>query len=113
METVCSSRVAFLSHVSVVCVFQDLADRIPDDSDLTVLAKTKVLAMVQDSIQRPDTQTDDFTILSILHLLMSEVGGFQEDVFNMHQDGLFRIIHQRGGINALGLNGDLSSVVTL
>ncbi|KAF2202280.1 hypothetical protein GQ43DRAFT_369463 [Delitschia confertaspora ATCC 74209] len=112
MEAICSVRMPFLSHVSVICVFQDLEDGLLEDSSLTVYAKTKLLRMIQDSLRGSATQTDDFTVLSILHLLTSEVGGFDEDAFDVHQAGLIRIVQQRGGINNLGFNGDLASVVT-
>ncbi|KAF2186356.1 hypothetical protein K469DRAFT_573713 [Zopfia rhizophila CBS 207.26] len=113
MEIVCSSRMSFLSHVSVTCVYQDVTEGYLDDSALTVYAKTKVLRMVKDSLQGFDTGSDDFTILSVLHLLISEVGGFDEDVFDVHQEGLVRIVHQRGGINNLGLNGAIATFLTL
>jgi hypothetical protein len=47
------------------------------------------------------------TILSIFQLLISEIGGFDEDVFDVHSEGLIRIISQRGGISQL-----LASVAT-
>ncbi|KAF2006004.1 hypothetical protein P154DRAFT_530286 [Amniculicola lignicola CBS 123094] len=109
MEIVCSTRMSFLSHVSVCCVYQDLSEGFLEDSPLTVYAKTKVLRMIKDSLQGLSTQMDDFTILSILHLLTSEVGGFDEEAFDVHQDGLIRIVHQRGGISHLGHNGRIAT----
>jgi hypothetical protein len=41
------------------------------------------------------------TILSIAHLLISEVGSFNEDIFDVHSQGLTRILEQRGGISQL------------
>lgn len=110
VDTVCSNRMAFLSHVSVTCVYRDVAEGYLDDTALTVYAKTKVLRMITDNL---NTQTDDFTIISILHLLISEIGGHDEDVFDVHQDGLVRIIHQRGGIANLGLHGNIATFLIL
>ncbi|KAF2260045.1 hypothetical protein CC78DRAFT_571455 [Lojkania enalia] len=113
MGIVCRTRMSFLSHVSATCVYQDVAEGLLDDSALTVYAKTKILRMIKDSLQNFNTQTDDFTILSILHLLISEIGGFDEDAFDIHQGALFRIIQQRGGISNLGNNGDIATFLTL
>jgi hypothetical protein len=40
-------------------------------------------------------------ILSVSTLLVSEIGGFDEEAFNVHSEGLLRIIFQRGGIDKL------------
>ncbi|KAF2707896.1 hypothetical protein K504DRAFT_383318 [Pleomassaria siparia CBS 279.74] len=105
LETICSTPMSFLSHVSVACVYHDVLEGLVEDGALTVYAKTKLLKMIKDSLQDFSTSTDDFIILSILHLLVSEFGGFDEDVFDVHQQGLVRIIHQRGGLNSLGHGG--------
>jgi hypothetical protein len=101
MRMLCSNRMSFLSQTSVVCVFQDVADGFLDDTPLTIYAKTKLMKMLTDNL---NTHTDDFTILSIVHLLVSEIGGNNEDVFDVHQEGLVRIVQQRGGIASLGVD---------
>jgi len=110
METVCSNHTSFLSHVSVGCMYKDVAEGFLDDTPLTVYIKGKVLRMITDSLY---TQTDDFTILSILHLLVSEIGGQNEDVFDLHQDALVRMVYQRGGIANLGLHGKIATFMTV
>ncbi|KAF2655436.1 hypothetical protein K491DRAFT_716248 [Lophiostoma macrostomum CBS 122681] len=109
MTIVCSTHMSFLCHVSVACVFQDLTEGFLEDTPLTVYAKTNALRMIKDSLQGFNTSLDDFTILSILHLLISEVGSYDEDVFDVHHEGLVHIVHQRGGLSHLGLDGSVAT----
>ncbi|KAK7185682.1 hypothetical protein DPSP01_007445 [Paraphaeosphaeria sporulosa] len=101
MRMMCSNRMSFLSQISVVCVYQDVAEGFLDDTALTIYAKTKLMKTINDNL---NTHTDDFTILSIVNLLVSEIGGQNEDVFDVHQEGLVRIVQQRGGIANLGVD---------
>ncbi|KAF1962431.1 hypothetical protein CC80DRAFT_400285 [Byssothecium circinans] len=112
-KAICSHRMAFLSHVSVACVYQDLEEGFLDDTALTVYAKTKVLGMITESLRHHTTQTDDFTILIILHLLTSEIGGQNEERIDVHQEGLMRIVHQRGGLSNLGWDGSIATFLTV
>ena len=105
MKMLCHYRMPFLSHISVVCVYQDVADGRLVDTPLTIYAKTKLMSM----LTRPDTQGDDLTIISILHLLVSEIGGHNEDVFDVHQEALVRIVQERGGIANLGTEYNIAT----
>lgn len=50
--------------------------------------------------------------MSISNLLVSEIGGnFDESVFDVHFDGLVRIIFQRGGISKL--HASVATTITL
>lgn len=44
---------------------------------------------------------EDDVVLSILHLLISEIGGVNEDAFDVHEEGLRLAIEARGGITNL------------
>lgn len=100
MRMLCSNRMSFLSQMSVVCVYKDVSDGCLEDTPLTIYAKSKIMNMLTGS----DVDTDDYTIISIVHLLVSEIGGHNEEVFDVHQDALARIVHQRGGIRNLGID---------
>ena len=105
----CSNRMSFLSQVSVACVYQDLADGHLDDTSLTIYAKTKLINM----LRQPDMQTDDFTSISILHLLICEIGGRNEDVFDMHQEGLVKVVQQKGGIANLSVDDCIATYLIM
>ncbi|KAF2278955.1 uncharacterized protein EI97DRAFT_440451 [Westerdykella ornata] len=113
MRFVCSTRMSFLGNLTATCVFIDLADGLLDDSPITVYAKTKLLSMIKESLLEAETSTSDFTVLSILHLLASEICGSGEDVFDAHMEGLVRIIHRRGGLKYLGAEGRIAAFLAV
>jgi hypothetical protein len=97
MQYVCGNHLSFLSHVHATLVYQDLDEGLLYESDLTVYAKTKVLGLF-----RGPLNTDDTTIISILYMLISEIGSPDEDAFSVHQDGLVTCL--RNQQDALGPN---------
>jgi hypothetical protein len=93
MQYVCGNPLSFLSHVHSTLVYQDLDEGLLYDSDLTVYAKAMVLGLCRGRLD-----TDDTTIIIILHMLITEIGS-PEDAFSVHQDGLVTCLrNQRGGL---------------
>jgi hypothetical protein len=92
MQYICSNHLSFLSHVHTTLVYQDVDEGLLYDSDLTVYAKTRILGLFRGRLD-----TNDTTILSILHMLISEIGSPEEDAFGVHQDGLVTCLRNRQG----------------
>lgn len=95
MQAICADQMSFLSHVCISSVYQDLSDGVWHDSSTTVRIKTHALSTIAGRLD-----SNDATILSILHLLLSEVGG-DETAFSVHYQGLQGLIHRRGGLSQL------------
>lgn len=95
-QHICSDSMSFLSHVSVSCVYQDLTDGSLHDSNKTTHAKTAVLSRIAGRLEATDA-----TILSILHLLLSEAGGGDDSAFQVHAHGLRGLLHKREGVSQL------------
>jgi hypothetical protein len=104
MQYICDNRLSFLSHVYVTLVYQDLSEGLLYNTDLTNYAKTMILGLISDRLD-----TNDVTIIGILHLLISEIGGLDEDVIKLHQDGLLTCVRNQQD----GLNPNIATFMTL
>jgi hypothetical protein len=104
MRYICDNRLSFLSHVYVTLVYQDLSEGLLYNSDLTNYAKAMTLGLTSDRLD-----TNDVTIIGILHLLISEIGGLDENVIKLHQDGLLTCVRNQQD----GLSPNMASFMTL
>ena len=96
MRYVCDSHLSFLGHVYATLVYHDIDEGLLYDSRLTVFAKTKILRLISSRLD-----TDNATIICILHLIISEIGSVNEGVFSVHRDGLATCLRShRGGLNS-------------
>lgn len=69
--------------------------------------------MINKSLGDPDLRIADSTIIAVLHLLMSEIMGCNDGTMRVHQEGLLKMVRQRGGLGQLGINGHLAHILTM
>ena len=69
--------------------------------------------MINDALADPKQQAADATIVSVLHLLNSEIMGCDDQTMTIHQQGLHQMIRKRGGLAHLGVDGELAMISTM
>jgi len=75
--------------------------------------RVEVTRMINASMSDPRMQTTDATMVAVLQLLNSEIMGCDDHVMLVHQTGLHAMVQQRGGLKALGVNGQLAAITTM
>ncbi|EME50395.1 hypothetical protein DOTSEDRAFT_69051 [Dothistroma septosporum NZE10] len=78
-----------------------------------IKVRTEVISMINDALADPKQQAADVTIVSVLHLLNSEIMGCDDQTMTIHQQGLHQMIRKRGGLDCLGIDGELAMISTI
>jgi hypothetical protein len=103
-------RLAFLSTLCIAAAHEDAMRGLTVDSDETTAIKTEVTHLMIYEMQ----SVDNIEIMAILELLCSEIirTGADESQLYMHSQSIMKFVKQKGGLEKLGLGGDLAKFLT-
>ncbi|KAH7559550.1 hypothetical protein BM1_04487 [Bipolaris maydis] len=102
----------FLSTLFMASAHDDVIRQRDVESLETAALRQDVVELVVDKIQESTTRTDDANIIAVSQLILGEVISRTEMSLAYHQDGMEKMIKERGGLNELGINGYLASAVS-
>lgn len=104
---------SFLSTLAIATSHQDAMDGKLAPTSLTLTVQTEVFHLLNEAFNERWTRIKDTTIMSVVQLLCSElVNASGPERLVAHEQGLRRLIEERGGLNRLGLQGELAAVAT-
>jgi hypothetical protein len=114
------ARHAFLSTIAISSAHDDLMRRssCPPEERPRVesvdraTVRHEVTSMINQSLSDPQMQTSDATLVAVLHLLNAEIMGCDDNIMHVHRRGLNAMIEQRGGLDRLGVHGQIAGVTT-
>ena len=121
VPTLLKARHAFLSTIAISSAHDDImrrstkspSERSKTESVQRARVRHEVTSMINQSMSDPELQTSDATMVAVVHLLNAETMGCDDTVMRVHQQGLSAMVSSRGGLGALGVNGQLAAIVTM
>jgi hypothetical protein len=99
-----------LSSTCLVTTWLDMKQGHSGDSKRTAMVKEETFQMLNQRLQDPRLQSDDTTLMGILHVLAGEMWNCDENALRVHIKGVAQFVNQRGGLEKLGRNGALADV---
>jgi hypothetical protein len=88
-------------------------ERAPFGSLDLLKVRAAIVPMINAALDDPLARNSDSTLISVLHLLCSEVPGSSDSTMRIHQRGLLKLVKQRGGLDRLGVGGSLASMMSM
>lgn len=121
IPTLLRARHAFLSTLCISSAYDDLMSRalLPahqqNGESLVnrIRVRQGVISLINDSMNDPEMRSADETMVAVLHVLNSEIMGCDDRSMRVHQIGLHEMIRERGGLDRLGVGGQLAFLLTM
>jgi len=121
IPTLLKAKHAFLSSLCISSSHDDIMQRgiqerhqrLPFGSSQRWAVRGEVMSMINNAIKNSESRVADATIVAVLQLLNSEIMGCDGRGMAIHQRGLHNMIVERGGLHQLGVDGHLSSILTM
>ena len=113
VPAILKARHSFLSCMCLGSSHLDIMNGSQNDSTTTLTLKTSVVQEISDSLTSCATEVIPSTVIAILHLLGAEVVNGSESSISAHLSGLATILDQRGGMDALGLDGLVANILSM
>lgn len=83
-----------------------------NNAEESILIENEVIGMIQRCIESPVHQTSDATLIAVLHLLNSLVMTRGQKTLRNQALGLTKIVVMRGGLERLGVEGEMATIIT-
>lgn len=114
------SRRSFLSTLCISTAYVDIV-RIPslgsnirlNGSIRTKAVFEEIIRELNSSVASPETRTNDATIIAVVQVLCGDMMIAEDYVLKVHEQGLWSMVLQRGGLNQLGGNGAIADTLAM
>ncbi|OJD37597.1 uncharacterized protein BKCO1_600041 [Diplodia corticola] len=106
------SRESFLSTLAIATSHQDAMAGKPAPTTLTTMVQTEVAHLLHEAFNERWYRIKDTTIMTVVQLLCSELVNSGPARLVAHERGLRQLVLERGGLDRLGLQGELAGVAT-
>ncbi|KAG9518170.1 hypothetical protein KCU93_g8502, partial [Aureobasidium melanogenum] len=83
------------------------------ESVRTLMVREQTVQLISKCLSDPETCCNDANIVSVVHMLFGEMIVACKPTLKCHEDGLHTMVEHRGGLDNLGGNGLLASMVTI
>ena len=113
VPTILQARHSFLSCMCLGASHHDIVRGFQQDSALTVALKIEVIREINENLVGPPDEVNDLTLIAILHVLAAEIVNGDRNALKAHINGLQIIVQERGGLEELGLNGLVASILSM
>ncbi|KAG9832197.1 hypothetical protein KCU63_g14198, partial [Aureobasidium melanogenum] len=77
------------------------------------MVREQTVQLISKRLSDPETCCNDANIVSVVHMLFGEMIVACKPTLKWHEDGLHTMVEHRGGLDNLGGNGLLASMVTI
>jgi hypothetical protein len=112
IPTLVKSPHAFLSTLCIASAHLDAINGRTTESVQTLALRQEVMHLISQSLLNPAGRTDDFNVIALFQLIASELIAGQETALAYHEGGIEAMISLRGGLEKLGVNGWVASILT-
>ena len=102
----------FLSTLFITSTYLDVSHQRPRESKETLVLRSELLQMISRQLGNAETAASDFNIMAVLHMIAGETIGRVDTPSDYHQAGIMQLVAHRGGLQNLGLDGLLASMIS-
>ena len=102
----------FLGTLFITSTFLDVSNQRPKESKETLVLRGEILRMISSQLGKAETAASDSNIIAVLHMIAGETIGRVDTPSDYHQVGIMQLVACRGGLQNLGLDGQLASMIS-
>lgn len=116
----------FLSSVCIASVHWDIVRRKSQEeflesrgitsaikAETTHLIRAEVMDLISHEFDNTEAQVSDLNIMAVLHIMASDIILCDDAALEKHEEGMLKMVLLRGGLQRLGFEGQLATLLMM